>query len=575
MILLGAVCHLIFGLSTEPCDFIIKVATMIVKMALSTISPKRTDTVDEYDATQRALLDQLPTSLYTALDRLRITGQTTMFAACPTCNYTHEPIYDRISATFQYPTRCTNRIVGSDGDQLCDAELLKTLDGRASPIKPFVTASFRDYLARCLADPEVERLCKQACRDAMNNLHSPPGDSKNIFDSAFMKSFKGPTPGKLFIDGGNKIRLAFAMHVDFFHPNGTRKRGNHDSVGIISLANLNLPETIRYLPENIYLAGVIPGPREPELDQLGHFIRPIIAELKTGWDRGFHISQTADAPKDGEDVEVAVVLSINDLPAARKVSGLAGTRSRFYCSVCDCSDRKSMYNTDFATWKRRDVLEMRRIAEMWRDARTTKTRHELFEDHGIRWSELWNLPYWDPTQMLVIDSMHCILEGIVHYHCRRVLCIDAEAAKAKKTPPPAFVFPRNPHHTALIEQHGLKDADVKAVTKMEKVLTLPFNAGDNTFDEPHLIKRLCDFNLNQLKFTHSALGLTTTHGPVAPSNEIVAPPKRKMDFAKSLVRWVSGALIYKDGVFNYLAHSDQPCHSRILIWFQQSRRLPW
>ena len=36
----------------------------------------------------------------------------------------------------------------------------------------------------------------------------------------------------------------------------------------------------------------------------------------------------------------------------------------------------------------------------------------IFKDSGVRWSELWRLPYWDPTQQLVMDSMHCIFEGL-------------------------------------------------------------------------------------------------------------------------------------------------------------------
>jgi hypothetical protein len=65
--------------------------------------------------------------------------------------------------------------------------------------------------------------------------------------------------GQLFIDRGDKIRLAFAMHIDFFNPNGTRKCGNHDSIGIISLANLNLPPSVHPLPTRAYISQHNPG----------------------------------------------------------------------------------------------------------------------------------------------------------------------------------------------------------------------------------------------------------------------------------------------------------------------------
>ena len=116
--------------------------------------------------------------------------------------------------------------------------------GRRCLIKPYLVASFPDYLACLLTDPKVERLCKQACDDTMSTLNHPPKETTNPFDAKFLQSFEGPIPGQLFIDKGINIRLAFSMNVDFFNPNSLIKCGNHNSIGIISLANLNLPHSI-------------------------------------------------------------------------------------------------------------------------------------------------------------------------------------------------------------------------------------------------------------------------------------------------------------------------------------------
>ncbi|PBK83607.1 hypothetical protein ARMGADRAFT_1048415 [Armillaria gallica] len=164
----------------------------------------------------------------------------------------------------------------------------------------------------------------------------------------------------------------------------------------------------------MFLAGIIPGPKEPNYKTIPNFVAPIMDACVIGWERGYHISRTASQPKTGHHVDLAVILSVNDLPAACKMSGAAGHGSP-HCSVCNASSHG--LDTCFHQWTSRDIGEMHQYAYAWRDAHTAAERVEIFKKHGIRWSELWRLSYWDPTQMLIIDSMHCILEGLVHYHC--------------------------------------------------------------------------------------------------------------------------------------------------------------
>ncbi|KAJ7642972.1 hypothetical protein DFH06DRAFT_999374, partial [Mycena polygramma] len=120
--------------------------------------------------------------------------------------------------------------------------------------------------------------------------------------------------------------------------------------------------------------------------------------------------------------------------------GLAGVGSHHICTVCNCKGVETTHRTDLGdpAWARRNVHELRRWAFAWKNAVTQAQRDTIFKEHGVRWSELWRLPYWDPTRMGVVDSMHCILEGLVHYHCRRVLRIDAEVAKKKEIAGIAF-----------------------------------------------------------------------------------------------------------------------------------------
>lgn len=538
MILLGIVCNVIMGLSGEPCDFIIGVVTLIVKMAMSTRLVKGTSDREVYDGHQSHILNQLPTSLYSTLKQFDIDGRTTMYAVCPACSCTYKPSYNRVTATASYPAQCANRIVGPSGSSVCQTNLLEERNGHRRPVKTFLAACFTDYLARSLSDAEIERLCDKACDDAMVSLNDPPdSDMKNIYHAEFMKKFEGPIPGQLFINRGNKIRLAFAIQTDFFNPNGTTKRGNHDSVGIISLANLNLPEDLRCQPEHMFPAGIIPGPREPELEEISHFLRPIIDECLVAWKPGIHVSKTASCPEEGRDVEVAIVMSVNDLPAARKVSGTAGIGSHFYCTVCSCYDCDTMYNSNFDNWKRRDITEMCRQAEAWRDAQTSQVRDEIFNRHGVRWSEFWRLPYWDPSRMLIIDSMHCVLEGIVHYHCRHVLELDAKKAQASPKMTAAFSYPWTKYRSDVPECYRVKhDTEIDQVSKIHDILALPLNSGANSITENELRGKLLSKNLSPLRFVCYSLDIRME--VICDQNHAV-PAKTKSHFADLLVDWVS------------------------------------
>lgn len=385
-------------------------------------------------------------------------------------------------------------------------------------------------------------MCKKACDDALANIENPSTEPRNIFESTFIRNFKGPTPTQLFIDRADGVRLVLGMHVDFFNPN-TNRRAAHESVGIITLVIMNLPEDYRYKPEFIFPVGIIPGPHEPPLEELNHYIRPIIEEIKTGWAPGYHLSNTADSPVYGERVDIALLLSINDLPAARKVSGTAGVAAHIYCTVCNCRNRDTMYRTDFETWTTRDVRSMRQHAEAWRDAETLAEREQIEKEHGVRWSEFWKLPYWDPTQMLVVDSMHCVLEGLVHYHCRYVLRLDSAEAKLT-TQKAAFAYPWTQYDSNTDPRYQcFDDKDQKQIVSIHTLLERPLGEGPDPLDETQLRRRLSDKKKDPLIFVADDLNLLDLK--VKNSKGMYVSPTTKEHLAELLVQWVSSLFIIK------------------------------
>ena len=77
--------------------------------------------------------------------------------------------------------------------------------------------------------------------------------------------------------------LSLYFHVDFFNSEGMTIYRATTSSGIIAAACLNLPLEICYKAENMYLVGVIPGPKEPHLMELNHYIRPVVDQLSDSW----------------------------------------------------------------------------------------------------------------------------------------------------------------------------------------------------------------------------------------------------------------------------------------------------
>ncbi|KDQ52056.1 hypothetical protein JAAARDRAFT_50392 [Jaapia argillacea MUCL 33604] len=75
-------------------------------------------------------------------------------------------------------------------------------------------------------------------------------------------------------------------------------------------------------------------------------------------------------------------------------------------------------NTDPSTWERRTREEYLEHAEEWLQASSAKAREKIFKRYGVHWSELLRLPYWDPTNMVVVDAMHNLFLGILRHHFR-------------------------------------------------------------------------------------------------------------------------------------------------------------
>jgi hypothetical protein len=175
--------------------------------------------------------------------------------------------------------------------------------------------------------------------------------------------------------------------------------------------------------------------------------------------------------------------------------------------------------------------------------------------------------------MAVVDSMHCILEGLVHYHCRRVLHIDAKLAKRKEVLGVAFeynwpvydstvlsktlhlrnptteleqipriqarlvqpVLPREPDTD--VDDEDAEDDDA-AVVDEEDVDDVPDEHFVQALTDEELFAALMKFNLAPLRFVLHSVTKETDNLAKKQLDTLVY----KKDFCERLVEWVSGPL---------------------------------
>ena len=175
------------------------------------------------------------------------------------------------------------------------------------------------------------------------------------------------------------------------------------SSGVIFVSVLNLPRRERNSSENVFLVGVIPGPREPKKN-MNSYLKPLVDELQELW-QGV--------------IRAALICTACDIPASRKVSGFVGHNAHRACSRClkgfrkegAFGDQPDFTGTDRDNWPMRCVTSHRQHARLHKAAKTLEEQKTIERNHGCRYSVLIELPYYDVINYCVIDPMHNLLLG--------------------------------------------------------------------------------------------------------------------------------------------------------------------
>lgn len=343
-----------------------------------------------------SLAPKLPRDIRTIIADLQIEPEIVRNACCTKC-FTSYALGD-------IPEFCTWR--ETPRSKACGERLLKQRRTRKHgtklvPRTLFSRQSFESWLRFFLARPDTEKWLEKAYA-----YQPAAGIMNGIWDSPAWKS--------LFTFTTTDGCLTFSLYIDWFNPLTNKIAGKKISCGAVILCCMNLPPELRYLPENVFFAGLIPGPKEPSIITMTHVLDPIVSDLLPFWTG--KILPTYSQPA-GRLIRVALIPVIADLIAIRKMSGFGAHSCTHFCSYCHCT-LDEIERLDIENFVPRNRNEVKEQAEKWRALRTKRARKDQFRETGVRWSPLHNLPYWDPVRHLVLGYMHNTLEGILQHHSR-------------------------------------------------------------------------------------------------------------------------------------------------------------
>lgn len=321
-------------------------------------------------------------------------------------------------------TKCMHKSAAESpicGEPLWGSRRIDGSTERAVPLKIYSHHDLKSWLGRLFSRPGIEDMV--ASRPYASGSVPEPVD--DIWLSKVFSSLKDSC-GKRFYPGlGSGARLVFSLSVDSFNPFGNKIAKQSVSSTGIWLVLLNLPPNVRHLPENLYLAGIIPGPNKPSLTDMNHYLQLVVNELLVLWEPGVELTRTFKY-RLGRNVKGMVVPVVCDLLGAHQIIGYAAAPGAHYmCPLCDL-DKDDINILNRHKFPLKNWADSREFATMWRDAPNDEHRKRIFSAFGWRWSALFDLPYFDPTMFTVIDGMHAIDLGLLQTHCREIYKIDLE-----------------------------------------------------------------------------------------------------------------------------------------------------
>ena len=378
------------------------------------------DSLSHYSAFIASLAALFPPSIYLAKKYLKLDKENfSRFVVCAGCHtlYHFRDCYERVGS--QHVAKVCSHVPfpnhpHASRRKACGHKLVKEIkckDGsvRLYPLKTYCFKSTKEILECMMKRKGFLDLCELWRKRTM-----PDGYLADVYDGRVWKKFLNVN-GRDFLNV--PYNLAFMLNIDWFEP----FQHSPYSVGVIYLALLNLPRSLRFKWENIFVVGIIPGPKEPSTN-INSYLSPLVNDLLELWERGMIVDTSAG---DKIKIHAALLCVACDVPAARKTCGFLSHSAGFGCSKCTKlfpydNVKKRLNFSGFTPCPPRSHNQHVFNALQNMKA-STRTEREVKEKRtGSRYSELMRLPYFDCVQFTIIDPMHNLFLGTAKHVLKNI-----------------------------------------------------------------------------------------------------------------------------------------------------------
>ncbi|KZV59312.1 hypothetical protein PENSPDRAFT_595685 [Peniophora sp. CONT] len=223
---------------------------------------------------------------------------------------------------------------------------------------------------------------------------------------------------------------------------------------------MSLPESIRYLEENVFFVSCFPG--KPSGNEINAVLALIVNVFLKLWE-GVFFSRTHDHRR-GRLVKAVIVPQVSDSEALRQGAGHGAHNHTSFCLYCALR-RLDIENMERDTWPAYDMDALLEVVYAWKNAKTDTKRSALYTLHGQRWTPFFELPYFRFLTDNLHDPMHLFKLGLIAELINNCL-----AHRAPKQKYPSFVestCDRPPADELLPVHRGTRGACVNARTSLD------------------------------------------------------------------------------------------------------------